>query len=197
LKLLKKVLQSFLGDYLRIVEPDAAEHIDLASLVFPDLAGPLPPDLAGLLVAEARSREGEQLVILVLVEPEPLGDPAIARRLRQVFAAVDVRLGRPVLLSFLFLRGDKPSVNLGTAPVTSFAGLDNLRLYFSALGMDGAAAEHYLDRPEPLAWGLAALMQTRRLDRSQLEHACRKRIERAALDVPHRRLLLRCVRAGR
>jgi hypothetical protein len=192
----KELLQAFLADYLRIVEPGVAGHLDLGSLRFPGVTGRVPPDLAGLLVAEARSSQGEELMILLLVEPEPLSDPGFARRLSQVFAAVEIRLGRPVLVSFLFLRGGKAGINLATAPVCKLIGLDNVRLYFSTFGLEGSAAEYYLDRPEPLAWGLAAWMQGRCLGPSQLRHACRERIRSGGLDATRRRLLLRCVGAA-
>jgi hypothetical protein len=187
---MKELLDAFLGDYLRLVEPEVLAHLDLGSFVFSDGAGLLPPEGAELVLAEARTVRGETLTILILVEPEPLSDPAIARRLSQVFAAIEIHLGHPLLVSFLFLRGGKAGVNLGTAPATEFAGLDRVRLYFSTFGLEGAAAEYYLARPEPLAWGLAALMGSRRLNRAQLEDACRKRIRGAELDDVHRGLLL-------
>jgi hypothetical protein len=189
---MKELLAAFLGDYLRLVEPEVVEHLDLGSLAFPDVAGLQPPDGAELVVAQARTLQGETLTILILIEPEPLGEPAIARRLSQVLAAVEIRLGHPLLVSFLFLRGGKAGVNLGTAPATVVAGVAPVRVYFSTFGLDGAAAEYYLARPEPLAWGLAALMGSRRLDRAQLKTACRERIRSAVLEEPRRQLLLRC-----
>jgi hypothetical protein len=188
---LKELLEAFLGDYLRLVEPDVVEHLDLGSLMCLDFAGLLPDGGAELVVAQARTLQGDPLTILILVEPEPLGERAIALRLSQVFAAVEIRLGHPVLVSLLFLRGGQAGIHLATAPLTKVAGLDSVRLYFSTFGLEHAAAEHYLDRPEPLAWGLAAWMKARHLHGARLEDACRKRILAGDLDEARRTLLLR------
>jgi hypothetical protein len=194
---MKELLEAFLGDYLRLVEPDVVEHLDLASFACLADAGFLSADGAELVVAQARTVLGEPLTILILVEPEPLGEPAIALRLSQVFAAVEIRLGHPLLVSVLFLRGGQAGIHLDTAPVTKVAGLDSVRLYFSTFGLEQSAAEHYLDRPEPLAWGLAAWMRAWHLQGARLEDACRERILAGDLDEARRALLLRSLRETR
>jgi hypothetical protein len=190
---MRELLAAFLGDYLKLVEPDVVAHLDLENLVVLDIAGLPPGDGGEVVVAEARPAKGEKLTILVVVEPEPLGEPAIAHRLSQVFAALEIRLGQPLLVSMLFLRGGQAGVNLTVAPVTRVAGLDTVRLVFSTFGLEGSLAEYYLARPEPLAWGLAVLMSSRRFNRAQLKGACRERIRESRLD-DRRLLLLRWLR---
>lgn len=189
---MKELLQAFLPDYLRIVEPDLAEHLDFASLSYPDIAS-LAPDLQDLVVAEVSTGEKERATVLVLIAAEALGPRDVARRLKRLFEILEIRLGRPVLMSFLLFRGGRPGVNLETAPVSTLAGLASVRVYYTAFGLEGSTAEYYLERPEPLAWALAAWMCSRRLDRSALLEACRKRIRAADLDLALRRLLLDAV----
>ena len=70
-----------------------------------------------------------------------------------------------------------------------------MRIYYTAFGLEQARAERFLERPEPLAWGLSALMQPIRTSPEAHAQACRERIGAAALDDARRELLLGCVRA--
>src|SRR5262249_51452944 len=62
-----------------------------------------------------------------------------------------------------------------------------------AFGLAGCDPEEYLARPEPLAWGLAALMRGGTLTRPALKLACLRQILRADLDEKRRMLLVDCV----
>jgi len=190
----KELLQAFLPDYLRIVEPDLVDHLDFASLSFRDVEG-LAPDLQDLVVAEVSTCEKERATVLVLIAAEAPGPRDVARRLKRLFDVLEIRLGRPVLMSFLLFRGGRPGVNLETAPVSALRGLANVQVYYTAFSLEGSTAEYYLERPEPLAWALAAWMPSRRLDRSTLLEACRERIRAADLELALRRLLLDAVAA--
>jgi hypothetical protein len=64
---------------------------------------------------------------------------------------------------------------------------------YIAFGLAGCSPEEYLARPEPLAWGLAALMRRGRLSRPALKMACLHRIVAARLDDEQRGLLVNCV----
>jgi hypothetical protein len=68
--------------------------------------------------------------------------------------------------------------------IAEVAELELLRLFYTGFGLSEAAAEHYLGRPEPLAWALAAAMRPRRCSRAELRRACLARI--AAADLPPR-----------
>jgi hypothetical protein len=195
--MLSDLVRAFLPDYLRLVEPGVVEHLDLENLSFPEVGASAGEDLASLVVAEAATRGRDPAVLVVLIEPMAAGEAAVARRLGRLFETFAIPLGRPLLVSLLFLRGGKPGVSLDSVPASTLGGLANVRVYYTAFGLSGSAAEYYLERPEPLAWALAAWMGSRRLDRAALAKACRERIAAAALQPARRRLLLSCVRAAR
>jgi hypothetical protein len=65
--------------------------------------------------------------------------------------------------------------------------------HYIAFGLAGCDPADYLARPEPLAWGLAALMRGGTLDRPALKLACFRRIAAADLDEARRLLLVNCI----
>jgi hypothetical protein len=191
--LFRETLQAFLSDYLRLVEPDSAQHLSLDRITFPDLTG-VPgwtsaerQDLG--VVGEAPARWGEKVTILVQLEPEALTPAELSRRIGRYFMDLEIHYCQPVLLSVLYLRGGRPGVNLETAPVCRILNMDILRIYFSAFGLGGCRAEYYLERPEPLAWALSALMEPFRNSRARHRELCLDRIAAAGLAAERRTLL--------
>ena len=192
---LTAVLRRFLPDYLRLVEPDTAEHLRLDRLAILDLP-PAAPPLHGV-VAEALTRKDETVTVLALVEPEPLSPAGTAKLFGGWLELLELRYCRPVLLSVLYLQGGRPSLNLETTWVAKVAGLDVVRLYFTAFGLSGARAAYYLDRPQPIAWALAALMGYHGSS-EELRERCKTRIataEAPLLEDGDRDLLARLVDA--
>jgi hypothetical protein len=57
-------------------------------------------------------------------------------------------------------------------------------------------AEHFLERPEPLAWAFAAWMRPTKRTPDEHARACLERIAGAALDEERRTLLRRSVKAS-
>jgi hypothetical protein len=197
--LLREVLQTFLADYLRLIEPDSAGHLALDRITFPDLA-----DMPGWtdgerqslgVVGESRARWGEKVIIVVRVEPEALTPAELARRIGGHLMDLELHYCQPVLLSVLYLRGGRPGINLETAPVCRMLDMDLLRLYFTAFGLSGCRAEYYLERPEPIAWALSALMPPLRLSRARHRQLCLERIAASGLGEERRALLARFVEA--
>ncbi len=74
-------------------------------------------------------------------------------------------------------------------------GLTVNTLHYHSLGLSQAPASEYLQRPEPLAWALAALMRpSKGQSRSQLGLVCLRQIVRApGLSDQERQLLSQCV----
>lgn len=64
---------------------------------------------------------------------------------------------------------------------------------YVAFSLAGCSAEEYLERPEPLAWGLAALMNPGSMSRVEHKLACLRRIAAADLTDQKRFLLVNCV----
>lgn len=114
------------------------------------------------------------------------------RRLREYAGRIQARYGGPVLSILLNLRGGSPGVQ-AMAPDGELAGPGLNSFRYLTFSLSGCSAEEYLKRPEPLAWGLAALMLPGSWSRVQHKLACLRRISRARLDEQKRLLLIDCV----
>jgi len=197
--LLREVLQTFLADYLRLIEPDSVRYLELDRLTVPDLAdvpGWTDGERQSLgVVGEAWACWGEKVIIVVRVEPEALTPAELARRIGLSLMDLEIHYCQPVLLNVLYLHGGRPGINLETAPVCRIFDMDLLRLYFTAFGLSGCRAEHYLERPEPIAWALSALMPPLRLSRAHHRQLCLERIAASGLEEERRALLARFVEA--
>lgn len=192
----RELFQTFLGDYLRIAEPDTAAHLLPEHARFPILDVPEWTDRERSeigAVAEIPTRDGGALTVLIQPEPEPHGPAETARRFGRWFLALEARLTRPVLLSVVYLRGGRPGPNLESAAVCTVYGLEVVRIFYTAFGLSEARADYYLERPEPLAWALAALMKPVRRSRAEHKLACLQRIAGADLTSRQRSLLTSCV----
>ena len=197
--LFQEILQTFLADYLRLVEPDSARHLALDRITFPDLAA-MPFWTADEcrrigVVGEVPARWGEKVTVVVQVEPEALTPAELSRRMGRYFMDLEIHYCQPVLLSVLYLNGGRPGVNLETAPVCRILDMDLLRIYFSAFGLGGCRAEYFLERPEPIAWALSALMEPVRHSRRRHRELCRERIAASGLDEERRASLTRFIDA--
>lgn len=192
----RELFQTFLGDYLKIVEPDTAVHLIPERARFPvvDMSDWTDEERAEIgAVAEVPARDGSSLTLLIQVEPEPRGPAETARRFGRWFLALETRLVQPVLLSVLYLRGGRPGPNLESAAVGTVYSVEVVRIFYTAFGLSEARADYYLERPEPLAWALAALMKPVRRSRAEHKLACLRRIAGAGLPDRERSLLTACV----
>lgn len=180
---LRNLIRTFFADYLRLVEPDSAGQMWLERITFPR-----PEDESGL-VAEVPSCRGETVTVLVKIELEALPPPETGQRLRRYLLGLELHYGQPLLLSVVYLRGGRPGIHLESGVISEACGIELARIYYTALSLAEARAEHFLERPEPLAWALATLM--RPAQRTPEEHrcACLERIAAAPLDEESRRLL--------
>ncbi len=192
----RELFQTFLGDYLKIVEPDTAVHLFPERAHFPavdmsDWTGEERTEIGA--VAEIPTRDGSSLTLLIQIEPELRGPAETARRFGRWFLALETRMVQPVLLSVLYLRGGRPGPNLESAAVSTVYNMEVVRIFYTAFGLSEARADYYLERPEPLAWALAALMKPVRRSRAEHKLACLRRIDGAALSGRERSLLTSCV----
>jgi hypothetical protein len=197
--LFRETLETFLPDYLRLVEPDSASHLHLDCITFPE-PGRAPRWTEGEtpqagVIAQVPSRWSETVTVVVQVEPLALAPAELASRLGRIFMDLEIHYCQPVLLNVIYLRGGRPGINLETAPVCRVFGLDVLRLYFTAFGLEGSRAEYYLERPEPISWALSALMPPLRHSRERHRELCLERIATAGLEAQRSALLKRFVAA--
>jgi len=187
LHLLRDLIRSFFPDYLRLVEPDAAAEmrLDQVALHRNHLDG-------ASVVADVPGRNGEEKVtVLVQIEPEALPDSSL--RIRQSLRSLRLSYGEPVLASVVYLRGGLPGIHLDSGLLAEALRIEMVRIYFTTFGLAETRAEHFLERPEPLAWALAARMRPTRRAPDEHRRACLERIAAAALDEKRRALLRRGV----
>jgi hypothetical protein len=189
------LIRTFFADYLRLTEPDWSQELDFASLSFPwDDSGLSAGERCELgIAAQLSSRHGEKITALVRIAETALQEKEVARWLGRQARRLELRLADPVLVSVVALREGPPGVNLRTAQVSKVCGDTVVRVDYTAFGVEQSRAERFLERPEPLAWGLSALMQPIRRSQAAHEQACRERIHAAALDDDRRELLLGCI----
>jgi hypothetical protein len=190
----KALLRNFFADLLWLTVPDLAGQLDLAQPDFLDKefftarGGRRELDL---LARVAFLEEGSS-ALLIHVEVEARARPGMSRRLwryrNQIQALHDIQ----VLSIVLYLHRGKAGVQILALEDDRLGpGLGDFR--YVAFGLARCAAGEYLDRPQPLAWGLAALMDRGALTRPELKLACLRRIAAADLDDAHRLLLVNCV----
>jgi len=187
------LLRAFFPDYLRLTEPDWAKELDFGSLTFPWDGHSWNDSGEPGIAAQVSTRGGERITVLVRIAETALAEKEVGRWLGRQARRLELRLADPILVSVVALRGGVPGVNLRTAEVSQVCGDTVVRAFYTAFGLEQARAEHFLERPEPLAWGLCAFMQPIRRTQAAHERACLERIGAAALDDDRRRLLLDCV----
>jgi hypothetical protein len=177
--LLRDLIRTFFADYLRLVEPDTARKMRLDRITFP------PTDFEHGVVAEIPSRKGELVTVVARIEADREASHPLVHDLRHL----DLRYGQPVLFSVLHLAGGRPGVHLESAVIGEACGIELARIFYTAFGLEGARAEHYLERPEPLAWALSTWMRASRRSPEEHHRACLERIDAADLRESRRRLL--------
>lgn len=195
-QLFKDLFRCFWADLWRLCDPAAASRLDLAKIRFLDKETftdwPEGERREMDLLAEAPGLEEGEDAVLLHVEIEAVARHSMGRRVWRYFHLLQARDDRPVLSIVTFLKGGEPGVRLTTL---EYKVLGQVRghLDYVSFGLAGCRAEDYLERPEPLAWALAALMRPERLSRAELKIACLRRIARSGLNEIQVFLLVNCV----
>lgn len=194
--LLRELIRTFFADYMRLVEPDSAGQMRLERITFPELPATLDHDLRDHgVVAEVLSRRGETVTVISQIEPEVLPPPDLARRLGRSLMTLELCYGQPVLLSVVFLQGGRSGIRLESGAIAEICDIELARVYYTAFGLSESRAEYYLERPEPLAWALAAWMKPAKRTPEEHLRACLDQIDAAPLDEEKRFLLRRVAEA--
>jgi len=175
-KIFKQLLRVFLEDFLRLVAPRALERLDLSApeLLDKELFAGGPHGRRRELDLLVRVRTLDSHPLLIHVEIEARASPGMAERLWRYRSQIQARYDTRVLTIAFYLRRGRPGVNLETWE--SSLGPDFPEPRYVAFGLAGGHAAEYLDRPEPLAWALAALLDPTPWSRPELKMACLRRI---------------------
>lgn len=190
-RLFKSLLRAFLPDLLCLLAPGVAAQLRLDRVTFLDKE----------LLAEEGRREADLVAriplraggaLLVHVEIEARVRRGMPQRLRAYAHRIQSLYEGQLLTILLNLRGGRPGIHrirldgeLTDPDLSSFQYL--------AFGLAGCAAADYLEKTEPLAWALAAVMRSGSLSRAEHKLACLSRIAAARLHESREILLVNFV----
>jgi hypothetical protein len=192
---LKTVFHHFFGDLIELVEPDFAARVDLTSVefleqeTFSDFPGGSRQQAD--LVARLTSRDGEGRIVLVQTEVEGQFRTAMDERGFYYYLYLRAKYRLPVLLIVVFLQGGRQQLTMRQF-VDRAEGVEVCRFRYLAFFLGQNRAEDFVDRPQPLAPALAALMKSD-FDPVQRKLRCMSAIRRAEVDEARRFLLAKIV----
>lgn len=197
-QLFKDLFRTFFPDLLRIADRDLADLIPPAgpgSITFLDKEVFLETPEgrrreADLVAALSGRRRRQEVLVHVEIERRFRGD--MGYRLWRYSHQLYVRYARPVVSIVVFLRGGPPGGER-TDHIERAADWEVHRFRYLAFGLSKTPAEVLLDRPEPLAWALAALARPGKIGRAQLKLELLRKIALATLAEGERFLLTNCV----
>lgn len=189
IELLRDLIRAFFSDYLHLVEKDVAALLDLDRAVFSDQCS----DDACVAARVPVLGESEEATVLVRIEAEMPIPSQAAQSVARTLRALRRPYGEPVVASLVVLRSSRPGVRWEAGAFPKLRNLELGQIFFTTLGLSTASAEHYLSRPEPLAWVFAALMRPVRCSLEEHGTICRGKTAAAALDPQRRALLCRGV----
>jgi hypothetical protein len=196
-QLFKGLLDRFLGDFVRIVLPGEAPSLDLERVKFhrDEYFTDVHQGKRWLLdvVAEVRrtNRRSKPVLLHVEIEARARGR-SMDQRMWRYAMVLRLRHRKPVASVVLYVRGGPA----GAEDVTvddHLAKRHLARFVYRAFGLSKCQAAEYLERPEPLAPALAALMRRGKLTPAEHKYRCLQRIARLRLDEAARHLLVNCV----
>jgi hypothetical protein len=193
-RLFKSLLRAFLPDLLCLLAPGVAAQLRLDRVTFLDKELLAADGQSGRreadLVARIPLRAGG--VLLVHVEIEARARQGMPKRLRAYALRIQSLYEGQLLTILLNLRGGQPGIHRirldGELPDPELSSFQYL-----AFGLAGCAVEDYLEKTEPLAWALAAVMRSGSLSKAQHKLACLSRITAARLDESREILLVNFV----
>ncbi len=198
-QLWKDLIRAFFPDLLFLVDPNLAARLVgglgpggftyLDKEVFHDL--PKGDRREVDLLAETPDRAGGRK-FRIHVEIERSFSGEIGRRVARYSHHLYLRHPGPVVSIVVFLHGGPPGA-LWTDYVERAFEREIHRFNYLSFGLSKLPAQTLLDRPEPLAWALAALAWPGRMGRARLKLALLQKIATAQLNEVERFLLANCV----
>ena len=191
-QIFKTAFSLFLQDLVELVDPSLAATLDLRAPrfiekeAFTDFPGGERAEAD--LVAEAKIRRGEPRLVLVHGEVESKFRQTIDRRTWRYFMHLELKYDVPVISVVVFLTGGPPGVERRVV-VESVGSLEISRFTYLAFGLSRSLAEAWVDRPQPLAGALAALMRSEVWDNVERKLRCLGAVSRTGLDDARRFVL--------
>ncbi|HXU46594.1 MAG TPA: DUF4351 domain-containing protein [Thermoanaerobaculia bacterium] len=193
-RLFKNLFRAFFLDLLALADGELAAGLSRKGIEF------LEKELS--LVPEGKRREVDLLAaipdqagetrLLVHLEIEKQARSTIGRRLWRYSLQLHLRHREPLVSLVVFLHGG-PSGPVWAVHIEEARGRETTRFSYLSFGLSRMPAEDLLARPEPLAWGLAALARPGALGRVGLKLELLRRIAGAKIGEVERLLLVNCV----
>jgi hypothetical protein len=194
-KLFRTAAEMFLGNLVELVRPELAATLDFdQAKIAPPKAytdfrkqGLREPDV----VAEVPTLTGKQQLLVVHVDIEDKFGKIMDQRMLEYGLHLILKTKKPVISIAIFLKGGKTSIELREVVwEDEEQRWVTLRFYYVAFCLKPSLAEDYVNRPQPLASALAALMRSNIWDRVEQKLECLRGISRAeALDMSQRYVL--------
>ena len=160
-QLFKEFLREFFQDFLELFYPDEAARLDFGTLRFLDkeLFTDFPEGSLreADVVAQIHTREGQPELILVHIEVQLRPEPDFAQRMFQYYALLWLRYRIPILPVAVYIRGGE-DLKEEQYRVKLF-GREQLRFRYQTVALAQLDAEEYVDKRNPVAAALAALMR--------------------------------------
>ena len=194
-RLFKNLFRTFFRDLLALADGELAAGLPSGEIAFleKELSLDLPAgerrevDLLAAIPGAAGITQ-----LLVHLEIERRFRSRIGRRLWRYWLLLHLRHPEPLVSCVIFLRGGPPGPTWAVHVETA-RGREVARFSYLSFGLSRLPAETLLARPEPLAWGLAALARPGAMGRVRLKLELLRRIAGAKMGGLQRSLLINCV----
>ena len=194
-RLFKNLFRSSFRDLLALADGELAAGLPSGEIAF------LEKEFS-LELPEGERREVDLLAaipdasgatqLLVHLEIERRYRSRIGRRLWRYSLLLHLRHPEPLVSLVVFLSGGPPGP-VWAVHVEEALGRETTRFSYLSFGLSRMPAETLLARPEPLAWGLAALAKPGDLGKVRLKLELLRRIARVQIGETQRSLLINCV----
>ncbi len=196
-QLFQALLESFFAEFLELVVPHFSRRLRLDRVDFLREKGftsrPEGRLLIRDLLARLRTREPPPKQVDFHVEVERKFRHSMAPRMRRYHHQRSAHRPRQTLVSIvLFLTGGPAGV-VRQSLEEKLWGEEIDRFWYYSFGLEKCLAEEWVDRPQPLAAALAALMRSRKWSRAEQKLRCLQAIARADVDEERRFLLVNLV----
>jgi hypothetical protein len=192
-QLFKDLLRAFFREFMELFFPDVAARLDFSTVTFLDkeVFTDVPQGRQRTLdlVAQVQTLDGKRELVLIHTEVESQPKRrTFGKRMHEYYMMLRLRHRLPVLPVVACL--SRGAGGLGTEVYEeSLFGKPVLRFEYWRVGVSDLSAEEYLSSKNPLAYGLAALMQPGERHPAELKVECLLGIARALIDAARKALL--------
>jgi len=196
-QLFKDFLHEFLQDFLKLFYPDVEARLDFGTLRFLDTESftsfPEGSSRRADIVAEIHRRDGAKELLLVHVEVQARWGRDFSKRMFQYYALLSAKHEVPIFPVAVYLRRGRSVPSEEEHRVDLF-GREQLRFRYAAVALARFEAQEYVEKGNPVAAALAALMNRRGArEPLNLRVLMMERVVQSGLDDARKHLLLNLI----